>query len=333
VTTGDPAQERPLTLIDTHCHLDDASFADDLPTVIERSRAAGGIAWVNVGYAPCRWDASIGLSRRIPGMAHMLGVHPSHAQAWNDRVAECLAERLVASGACAVGEIGLDFYRDNASLDVQRRALIDQLAIARDLGLPAVLHLRDAEDEILEILAGEASLPPLVFHSFDGSERLTRAAVEQVDLEAGIVGDRDRARGIGDGARLKDRVFDERRAGLLRKLHAQLRRGANRDSWPEERPQFGELALVPGGDHYGPPSDGSGRGRSVHDGSRLPKQRSALRVVWWAIVPIDWPRCDARKAATVSTCAGVLRRSFWRAGTRYGESVSSTIRSSGMWVS
>lgn len=187
MTTGDPAQERPLTLIDTHCHLDDASFADDLPTVIERSRAAGVIAWVNVGYAPCRWDASIGLSRRIPGMVHMLGVHPSHAQAWNDRVAECLAERLVASGACAVGEIGLDFYRDNASLDVQRRALIDQLAIARDLGLPAVLHLRDAEDEILEILAGEASLPPLVFHSFDGSERLTRAAVE-LDATVGVGG-------------------------------------------------------------------------------------------------------------------------------------------------
>jgi TatD DNase family protein len=189
VTIGEPTQahEQTLTLIDTHCHLDDASFAGDLADVMEASRGAGVVAWINVGYASDRWDASIELSGRIPGMAHMLGVHPSHAQEWSDSIAECLRHRLVASGARAVGEIGLDFYRDNAPLAIQRRALIDQLAIARDLDLPAVVHLRDAEDELLKILAGEQSLPRLVFHSFDGSQRLTRAVLE-LDAIVGVGG-------------------------------------------------------------------------------------------------------------------------------------------------
>jgi TatD DNase family protein len=161
-------------LIDTHCHLDDDSFDHDLEDVLEQSRRAGVRAWINVGFAPERWEASMRLARCHPGMAHMLGVHPSHAQDWSDDIRDRLRALVLDTGARAIGEIGLDFYRDNAPLAIQQRAFVEQLALARELGLPAVIHLRDAETEMVDILAAEHELPRLLFHSFDGTERLTR---------------------------------------------------------------------------------------------------------------------------------------------------------------
>lgn len=120
-------------------------------------------------------------------MAHMLGVHPGHADEWNDDIREQLVAALRSTGARAVGEVGLDFYRDNAPYTVQHRAFVDQLGIARDLGLPAVIHMRDAEDEMLEILERQADLPKIVFHSFDGSPRLTRFVLEH-DAVIGVGG-------------------------------------------------------------------------------------------------------------------------------------------------
>ena len=165
-------------LIDTHCHLDDPSFADDLDNVLDESREAGVMAWIMVGFAPSRWDAAIRMSREIPGMAHMLGVHPGNAEEWNNDIRGQLVDALKTTGARAVGEIGLDFFRDNAPFEIQRRAFLDQLHIARELGLPAVFHLRSAEEEMLDLLEREHELPKMVFHSFDGSPRLTQFVLE-----------------------------------------------------------------------------------------------------------------------------------------------------------
>jgi TatD DNase family protein len=188
VTVSRTEDDTPvLSMIDTHCHLDDDAFDGDLERVLNESRDAGVAAWINVGFAPERWTASMHLSRRYPGMSHMLGVHPSHAQEWNDDVRDRLRTLLVDSRARAVGEIGLDFYRDNAPLAVQRQALVGQLALARELGLPVVIHLRDAEPALLDILTQERDLPPLLFHSFDGSARLTRFVLEH-DANVGVGG-------------------------------------------------------------------------------------------------------------------------------------------------
>lgn len=176
-----------IRLIDTHCHLDDAVFTADLDDVIAESRDASVAAWIIVGFAPDRWDTAVRMARDIPGLSHMLGVHPGNAQEWNDETATRLAHLLRSTGARAVGEIGLDFFRDNAPYEVQRRALVDQLQIARDLALPVVFHMRDAEDEMLEILESERDLPRMVFHSFDGGERLTRFILDH-DAIVGVGG-------------------------------------------------------------------------------------------------------------------------------------------------
>lgn len=175
------------SLVDTHCHLDDASFDADLVDVLEESREAGVLAWIMVGFAPGRWSAAVRHAATTPGIAHMLGVHPSHAQEWNEDVKRRLIDNLQGSGARAVGEIGFDFLRDNAAYDIQRQALVDQLEIARRLSLPAVFHMRAAEDQLLRVLEQEDSLPKMVFHSFDGSPRLTRFVLEH-DAVIGVGG-------------------------------------------------------------------------------------------------------------------------------------------------
>lgn len=181
------ARSTEMRLIDTHCHLDDASFADDLDDVLAASRRAGVAAWIIVGFAPTRWDTAIEMSNRVPGLAHMLGTHPGHAEDWTPEISDRLERLLSESGSRAVGEIGLDFFRDNAPYEVQRRALQDQLAIARELDLPAVFHMRDAEAEMIEVLTSEPRLPRMVFHSFNGSERLTRLVLEN-DAIVGVGG-------------------------------------------------------------------------------------------------------------------------------------------------
>jgi TatD DNase family protein len=163
----------PPAMIDTHCHLDDPSFAEDLDEVLAASRRAGVTRWILIGYAPGRWDDVAAMADGIAGMAYTLGVHPSHAQEWTPEIETRLRGALAESSAVAVGEFGLDFYRDNAPFEVQKTAMVGQLRIARDLGLPAIFHMRDAEEEMLKILDEQEALPRMVFHSFDGSARLT----------------------------------------------------------------------------------------------------------------------------------------------------------------
>lgn len=166
------------SMIDTHCHLDDLQFADDLPEVLARSRNAGVTRWVLIGYDPNRWHQVTALAQQIDGMSHTIGVHPSCAEQWNEDTAQELSDLAERTNAVAIGECGLDFYRDNAAPDIQERVFVEQLKVAQALGLPVIIHMRSAENEILQILERQSSLPTLVFHSFDGTEKLMDFALE-----------------------------------------------------------------------------------------------------------------------------------------------------------
>lgn len=167
-----PRHEPPL-FVDSHCHLDGEPFLEDLSEVLDRSRALGVTRWINVGYAPERWYSTLDLVARHEGMSCMLGVHPGHAESWSDEVHAELAEAIRAHQPVAVGEIGLDFYRGETNVDVQREAFTSQLQLAADAGIPAVIHMRDSEPLLLDHLQRQSSLPRLVFHSYEGSAALT----------------------------------------------------------------------------------------------------------------------------------------------------------------
>ena len=155
-------------MIDTHAHLDACA---ELPeSLVARARAAGvaRIIAVGSGLASCR--ATLALAEREDGVFAALGVHPHQAGGCDAGRLDELRELLRHSRAVAVGETGLDFYRDYAPRDRQRELFDRQLALAAELGRPVVVHTREAAAETAQALAGFAGT--VVLHCFSSPELL-----------------------------------------------------------------------------------------------------------------------------------------------------------------
>ena len=102
----------------------------------------------------------------------MLGVHPGHASEWTAEAKASLAQRIADDHPVAIGEIGLDFFRGETNNDEQVTAFTEQLELARLAGIPAAIHMRSSEMEMLDVLNHSSKLPTLLFHSFDGSSEI-----------------------------------------------------------------------------------------------------------------------------------------------------------------
>lgn len=163
-------------LIDSHAHLDDAAFDTDREATIDRARAAGIGAILNVGFNEARWATTLALATVQPTIYAVLGLHPHEAQGWDASVAERLRDTLAHPRVVGLGEIGLDFYRDYAPHDRQRVAFRAQLTLAQECGLPVVLHSRAAEEETVVTLA-EVGITTGVLHSFSGSLAVAERAL------------------------------------------------------------------------------------------------------------------------------------------------------------
>ncbi|MEG2136748.1 MAG: TatD family hydrolase [Clostridia bacterium] len=161
-----------MRLFDTHCHLTDERFAGDLPDVIARMRAAGVARAVVIGDAAKDASDVIALARAHDFLSCAAGVHPHDASCWDDARAQLLRGWLGAPKMVALGEIGLDYHYDLSPRDDQLRAFDAQLAIAFELGLPAILHIREAHGEATELLRARfraGALPRCVMHCYTGS--------------------------------------------------------------------------------------------------------------------------------------------------------------------
>jgi TatD DNase family protein len=169
----------PLELFDTHAHLHFPGFDDDRDAMLARARAAGVRRMVTIGTDVETSRAAIALAEREPGVWATVGVHP-HDAAETDEVALSEVERLaVGARVVAVGEIGLDFFRNLSPRDVQERVLRRHLALARRLRKPVVVHCRDAHAEILGILAEErVSEVGGIMHCFSGDVDIARRCLD-----------------------------------------------------------------------------------------------------------------------------------------------------------
>ena len=172
-------------MFDSHCHLADEAFADDLDAVVDRARRAGleGALCILDATNPDEAARADRVSAAWPAVEFAVGVHPHQA----GQFAGCLDDvgpRLRAAvaaraGACAVGEIGLDYHYDFAPRDVQREVFRRQVRVARDLGRPVVIHTREADEDTFAVLAEEGAPPPGgVFHCFTGDASTARRAVD-----------------------------------------------------------------------------------------------------------------------------------------------------------
>jgi TatD DNase family protein len=155
-------------VIDTHAHLDACS--EPAETLMLRARAAGVTKVVAIGSGIESCHATLAVAEKEPGVFCALGIHPHQAGESEAERIEELRHLLADERAVAVGETGLDFYRDWAPHDSQRRLFGAHLQLATDLGLPVVVHCRAAEAEVAAVLAGFAG--PVVLHCFSSPELL-----------------------------------------------------------------------------------------------------------------------------------------------------------------
>jgi TatD DNase family protein len=158
-------------VIDTHAHLDALDGPAD--AAVERAREVGVTRIVSVGTQPESWRDTLAIADRHDGVYAALGIHP-HEAAHGDM--DALREALAHPKAVAVGETGLDHYRDHAPHDVQRRVFEAQLELAAELDKPVVIHTRAADDDTLAVLAGFAGT--VVLHCFS-SQALLAPALER----------------------------------------------------------------------------------------------------------------------------------------------------------
>jgi TatD DNase family protein len=165
--------------IDSHAHLADPAFDADREVVIERARAAGARAIVCIGESLNAADRAAVIAADYAGQLFFTaGIHPHDAADFDPlRDPEEIAMR-VSRGAVAVGECGLDYHYDHSPRDRQRRCFAAQLALARDLGRPVVVHTREAESDTLAMIseAGAAGVRG-VLHCFTGSHTLAEEAL------------------------------------------------------------------------------------------------------------------------------------------------------------
>lgn len=155
-------------LIDTHCHLDAAEFDGDRDAVYERTRAAGVEILVVPAISAANFDPVLAACRRYPGCLPALGLHPMYIGEHHPEHLDALRRAIEAEKPVAVGEIGLDFYVPELDPATQEFYFAEQLKIARDCGLPVLLHARRAVDAVLKGLR-RARVKGGVAHAFSGS--------------------------------------------------------------------------------------------------------------------------------------------------------------------
>ena len=131
-------------MIDAHAHLDDRRFADDLDSVLARASAAGIDRVLSCGDDLASSERTVLIARRHAAVRVAVGVHPHHADSWTDAISGMVNRLARDEHVVAIGEIGLDFSGRSAPREAQERAFLDQLALARALDLPVVVHVRDA---------------------------------------------------------------------------------------------------------------------------------------------------------------------------------------------
>lgn len=168
--------------IDSHAHLEFPQYNGDSAGLLARAQAAGveRILAIGSGTGPGALDEAIRFADQYDWVYATVGVHPHEARLAGDKDFSEIRDLAKHPRVLAIGEIGLDYYYDHSPREVQRSVFIRQMQIAGELGLPIIIHSRDAEKETLEILRREWRSTQLggILHCFTGSLEMARVAIE-----------------------------------------------------------------------------------------------------------------------------------------------------------
>jgi TatD DNase family protein len=166
-------------LVDTHAHLDFPEFERNLDSVLDRAARVGVLEIVTIGIDAKSSEKAVRIAGQHPRIYATVGIHPHGARRLDDSTLDVLRRLAAHEKVVAVGEIGLDYYRDWQPRPVQQECLRQQLEMACELGLTAVFHVRDAHADFLDIVREYAgSLRRGVLHCFSGDWAVAEAALE-----------------------------------------------------------------------------------------------------------------------------------------------------------
>jgi TatD DNase family protein len=165
---------------DSHCHLNYKGLVEDQQAVLDRARAAGVGAMLNISTRRSEWDEVIGLAARESDVWASVGIHPHEADAHPDVQTATLVERAEHPRVVGIGESGLDYYYDHSDRDRQRSSFRAHIAAARETGLPIIVHTREAEADTYAILAEEMGKGAYkgVIHCFTASQDFADKALD-----------------------------------------------------------------------------------------------------------------------------------------------------------
>ena len=167
-------------LIDSHCHLNYEGLVENQPEVLARARASGVTGFLNISTRLSEWEAVVATADREPDVWASVGIHPHEADAHADLGAQALLDATAHPRVIGIGETGLDFYYDHSDREVQRRLFRMHIGVARETGLPLIVHTRDAEDDTVSILAEEMERGafPALIHCFTASRGFARTVLD-----------------------------------------------------------------------------------------------------------------------------------------------------------
>jgi TatD DNase family protein len=166
-------------LIDTHCHIQDREFAGDLEAVLGRAREAGVAYALVVGSDLASSQRAFNLAQRFPQLFAAVGVHPHDSKDADSATFDRIRELVSQDRVVALGEMGLDYHYDFSPRKIQQRVFRYQIGLARECGLPVIIHDREAHGDTLAILQEErAEEVGGVLHCFSGSWEMAQECLK-----------------------------------------------------------------------------------------------------------------------------------------------------------
>lgn len=164
--------------VDTHAHLQWASFDNDREKALARAKEKSVTRIVNIGFDVAGSLKGIKLAEKHQGLYTTVGIHPHNATTLNEKTLESLRELSSNPKIVAIGEIGLDYYRNLSPKEIQKQAFETQLALAQELKLPVLIHDREAHNDILEMLSRFKGKIKGVMHCFSGSKEMAQQCID-----------------------------------------------------------------------------------------------------------------------------------------------------------
>ena len=167
-------------LIDSHCHLEYKGLVEDQANVLSRARDAGVGAFLNISTKEAEWEQVVGTAHRESDVFASVGIHPHNADDHEDLGRAKLIEATQDDRVIAIGETGLDYFYEYSDRQVQADLFRMHIDVARETGLPVIIHTRDAEHDTFEILAdemGKGAFPALI-HCFTASADFGRKVLD-----------------------------------------------------------------------------------------------------------------------------------------------------------